>query len=124
MFVSLDQGTSKWVVKRFGESHNHLLHLLEHSHLLKSHRMVNEAQAINIDIVADISLSLKASHDLLSVQAGGKECSGFTRDTTRKSFYSNGRKRCQKAEKPLVETHLGYTNGWSNRCNISVAVGV
>ncbi|XP_058198457.1 protein FAR1-RELATED SEQUENCE 5-like [Rhododendron vialii] len=95
LFVSLDRGTSKWVVKRFEENHNHLLHLLEHSHLLKSHRMVSEAQAINIDIAADIGLSLKASHDLLSAQAGGKECLGFTRED-QKNYLRSRRQRSLK----------------------------
>ncbi|KAI8534937.1 hypothetical protein RHMOL_Rhmol10G0135400 [Rhododendron molle] len=39
MYVSLNRNTSKWVVKKFEENHNHVLHLPEHSHLLKSHRM-------------------------------------------------------------------------------------
>lgn len=43
MYVSLNRDTSKWVVKKFEENHNHVLHLPEHSHLLKSHRMVSEA---------------------------------------------------------------------------------
>ncbi|XP_058217233.1 protein FAR1-RELATED SEQUENCE 5-like [Rhododendron vialii] len=95
LFVSLDRGTSKWVVKSFEENHNHLLHILEHSHLLKSHRMVSEAQAINIDIAADIGLSLKASHDLLSAQAGGKECLGFTRED-QKNYLRSRRQRSLK----------------------------
>ncbi|KAI8551016.1 hypothetical protein RHMOL_Rhmol06G0152000 [Rhododendron molle] len=95
MYVSLNRNTSKWVVKKFEENHNHVLHLPEHSHLLKSHRMVSEAQAINIDIAADIGLSLKASHDLLSAQAGGKECLGFTRED-QKNYLRTRRQRSLK----------------------------
>ncbi|KAI8555696.1 hypothetical protein RHMOL_Rhmol05G0194300 [Rhododendron molle] len=60
-----------------------------------SKRMVSEAQAINIDIAADIGLSLKASHDLLSAQAGGKECLGFTRED-QKNYLRTRRQRSLK----------------------------
>ena len=72
MSISLNRETSKWVVVGFEEKHNHSLHLPECAHMMKSQRTIREAQAINVDIAADSGLSLKASHDLLSAQVGGK----------------------------------------------------
>ncbi|XP_058208524.1 protein FAR1-RELATED SEQUENCE 5-like [Rhododendron vialii] len=78
MYVSLSRETSKWSVKRFEENHNHLLHIPETVHMMKSNRKILEAQAISIEIAADCGLSLKESHNLLSAQVGGTEWLGFT----------------------------------------------
>ena len=91
MSISLNRETSKWIVVGFEEKHNHSLHLPECAHMMKSQRTIREAQAINVDIAADSGLSLKASHDLLSAQAGGKEFLGFTREDQKN--YLRGRRQ-------------------------------
>ncbi|KAL7247349.1 hypothetical protein ACSBR2_002295 [Camellia fascicularis] len=69
----------KWIVSKFDNNYNHLLHLPQCTHLIPSQRKVCNAQSINIDIADDTRISFKPSHDLISVIAGGKEFVRFMR---------------------------------------------
>ncbi|KAL7161496.1 hypothetical protein ACSBR2_042039 [Camellia fascicularis] len=70
---------SKWVITKFDDTHNHIMHLPQCAHMMQSQRKVSEAQAINMELADATGLLLKASHDLISTQAGGREFVGFTR---------------------------------------------
>ena len=80
MHISFKRDLSKWIVSKFDSNHNHPLHPLQCTHLMPSQRKVCDAQGINIDIADESGISLKASHDLISAIAGGKEFVGFTRE--------------------------------------------
>lgn len=105
MYVSLNREASKWVVVKFEENHNHPLHLPQCAHMMKSQRMISEAQAINIDIAADTGLSLKASRDLFSAQSGGKECLGYTREDQKNHLRSRRQRSLEYGEAGAL---LGY----------------
>ncbi|KAL7170075.1 hypothetical protein ACSBR2_035010 [Camellia fascicularis] len=92
MYVSLDRELSKWVVTKFDDTHNHIMHLSQCAHMMPSQRKVSEAQGINMELADATGLSLKASHDLISTQAGGREFVGFTRED-QKSYLCVKRQR-------------------------------
>ncbi|KAL7244856.1 hypothetical protein ACSBR2_000244 [Camellia fascicularis] len=77
MHISFRQDLSKWVLMKFDDNHNHLLHIPQCTHMMPSQRKLCDAQGINVDVVDDTGISLKASHDLISALAGGKEFVGF-----------------------------------------------
>ncbi|KAL7185934.1 hypothetical protein ACSBR2_027815 [Camellia fascicularis] len=80
MYVSLDRDLSKWVVTKFDDTHNRIMHLPQCAHMMPSQRKVSEAQGINMELADATGLSLKASHDLISTQAGEREFVGFTQE--------------------------------------------
>lgn len=92
MYITFNRDKSKWSVKNFEEKHNHLLHIPETVYRMRSQRKIHEAQALNIAIAVDSGLSLKASHDLISAQVGGKRNVGFTQED-HKSFLRSRRQR-------------------------------
>ncbi|XP_028067917.1 protein FAR1-RELATED SEQUENCE 5-like [Camellia sinensis] len=92
MYVSLDRDLSKWIVKKFDDNHNHHLHFPQCTHLIPSQRKLCQAQALKVDIANDTGISLKASHDLISALAGGKENLRFTRED-QKSYLRGKRQR-------------------------------
>ncbi|XP_028091549.1 protein FAR1-RELATED SEQUENCE 5-like [Camellia sinensis] len=92
MYVSLDRGLSKWIVKKFDDNYNHPLHLPQCTHLIPSQRKLNQVQALNVDIGDETGISLKASHDLISALEGGKENLGFMRED-QKSYLRGKRQR-------------------------------
>ncbi|XP_028073198.1 protein FAR1-RELATED SEQUENCE 5-like [Camellia sinensis] len=92
MYVSLDRDLLKWIVKKFDDNYNHRLHLSQCTLLIPSQRKLYQAQALNVDISDDTSIYLKASHDLISALAGGKENLGFTRED-QKSYLRGKRQR-------------------------------
>ncbi|XP_028120014.1 protein FAR1-RELATED SEQUENCE 5-like [Camellia sinensis] len=63
--------------KFFDDNHNHLLHIPQFMHMMPSQRKLCDAQGINVDVVDDTGISLKALHDLISALVGGKEFVGF-----------------------------------------------
>ncbi|XP_028102314.1 protein FAR1-RELATED SEQUENCE 5-like [Camellia sinensis] len=79
MHIVFKRNLSKWIVSKFDNNHNHPLHLPQCTHLMPSQRKVCDVQGINIDIADETEISLKASHDLISVIVGGKEFVEFTR---------------------------------------------
>ncbi|XP_028063889.1 protein FAR1-RELATED SEQUENCE 5-like [Camellia sinensis] len=80
LYVSLDRELSKWVITKFDDTHNHIMHLPQCAHTMPSQRKVSEAQSINMELADAIGLLLKASHDFISTQAGGGEFVGFMRE--------------------------------------------
>ncbi|KAL7195472.1 hypothetical protein ACSBR1_035654 [Camellia fascicularis] len=95
-FVCCKQGEkdkrSEMVVTKFDDTHNHIMHLSQCAHIMPSQRKVSEAQGINMELADAAGLSLKASHDLISTQAGGREFVGFTRED-QKSYLCVKRQR-------------------------------
>ena len=79
-------------MKKFDDNHNHPLHLPQCTHLIPSQRKLCQSQALNVDIADDTGISLKASHDIISALAGGKENLGFTRED-QKSYLRGKRQR-------------------------------
>ncbi|KAI8538633.1 hypothetical protein RHMOL_Rhmol09G0119500 [Rhododendron molle] len=80
LYISLDRASLKWTVKRFDETHNHLLHIPETVQMMRNQRGLTESQGITVEIAEATGLPLKLSHDLISAQSGGKENIGFMRE--------------------------------------------
>ncbi|KAL7224801.1 hypothetical protein ACSBR1_026144 [Camellia fascicularis] len=76
MHISFKQDLSKWIMTKFDDNHNYSLHLPQCTHLMPSRRKVCDAQGINIDLVDEIGITLKALHAIV----GEKEFVGFTRE--------------------------------------------
>ncbi|KAF7124972.1 hypothetical protein RHSIM_Rhsim12G0053100 [Rhododendron simsii] len=65
LYISLDRASLKWTVKRFDETHNHLLHIPETVHMMRNQRGLTESQGITVEIAEATGLPLKLSHDLI-----------------------------------------------------------
>ncbi|XP_028124371.1 protein FAR1-RELATED SEQUENCE 5-like [Camellia sinensis] len=98
MHISFKRDLSKWIVSKFDSNHNHPLHLPQCTHLMPSQRKVYDAQGINIDIADESGISLKASHDLISAIAGGKEFVGFTREDQKTYLRAKRQRNLQYGE--------------------------
>ncbi|KAG5550667.1 hypothetical protein RHGRI_015573 [Rhododendron griersonianum] len=105
MYITFNRQKSKWFVKTFEENHNHILHDPKTSFLLRSQRRIREAQALNIELAVDSGLSVKASHDLISAQSGGRENVGFTLNNHKSYLRARRQRSLQYGEAGAL---LGY----------------
>ena len=94
MHISYKRDLSKWIVSKFDSNHTHPLHLPQCTHLMPSQRKICDAQGINIDIADKTGISLKASHDLISTIAGGKEFVGSHGRIRKPSYVQNDSETC------------------------------
>ncbi|KAL6570653.1 hypothetical protein OROGR_000203 [Orobanche gracilis] len=67
----------KFELTEFVEEHNHYLASPNKVHLLRSHRKISPAAAMQIEMAHKVGIAPKASHDLLVEQFGGRENVGF-----------------------------------------------
>ncbi|KAL7183030.1 hypothetical protein ACSBR1_041670 [Camellia fascicularis] len=98
MYISFRRDLSKWVLMKFDDNHNHLLHIPQCTHMMPSQRKLCDAQGINVDVADDTGISLKASHDLISALAGGKEFVGFTREDQKTYLRAKRQRNLQYGE--------------------------
>ncbi|XP_028076270.1 protein FAR1-RELATED SEQUENCE 5-like [Camellia sinensis] len=66
--------------------------------MMPSQRKLCDAQGINVDVADNIGISLKASHDLISALAGGKEFVGFTREDQKTYLRAKRQRNLQYGE--------------------------
>ncbi|XP_028073729.1 protein FAR1-RELATED SEQUENCE 5-like [Camellia sinensis] len=71
--INRKRDLSKWVLMKFDDNHNHFLYISQCTHMMSSQRKLCNAQGINVDVADDTGISLKASHNLISALAEGKE---------------------------------------------------
>jgi zinc finger SWIM domain-containing protein 3 len=71
MGVILDREEGNYKVADLVLEHNHILQLLEISHLMVSQRKILELQGFEIEIADDAGIGPKAAHELASIQVGG-----------------------------------------------------
>ncbi|XP_070011170.1 protein FAR1-RELATED SEQUENCE 5-like [Nicotiana sylvestris] len=64
-------------------------------HMLPSHRNINEVQAHDIDLAEDAGLMSKSTFDFMSLQAGGRENLGYTRQD-QKTYLRPKRQKAMK----------------------------
>ncbi|KAL7258174.1 hypothetical protein ACSBR1_004317 [Camellia fascicularis] len=64
----------------------------------KDKRKLCDAQGINVDLADDTGISLKASHDLISALAKGKEFVGFTREDQKTYLRAKRQRNLQYGE--------------------------
>lgn len=95
MNVVLDKTKQKYVVNNFDENHNHLLHIPECVHLMRSQRDVAKTQAIEIELAYNSGIKSKQTHELMSRQTGGKDYVGHTR-SDQKNHLQTKRQRDMK----------------------------
>ncbi|XP_028108771.1 protein FAR1-RELATED SEQUENCE 5-like [Camellia sinensis] len=98
MYISFRRDLSKWVLMKFDDNHNYLLHIPQCTHMMPSQRKLCDAQGINVDVANDIGISLKASHDLISALARGKEFVGFTREDQKTYLRAKRQRNLQYGE--------------------------
>ncbi|RDY06055.1 Protein FAR1-RELATED SEQUENCE 5, partial [Mucuna pruriens] len=60
----------KYVIHEFVKEHNHLLQLLETTHMLASHCKITKVQAYEINLVEHSGLHQKTSFQLMSTHMG------------------------------------------------------
>ena len=71
MVISLDRSAENYEVIDVVLEHNHLLHLPETFHLMKSQRKISELQVFEIEIADDSGIRPKSAHELATRQVGG-----------------------------------------------------
>ena len=79
MGIQLVRQTGKYSVYRFSEEHNHVLVKKEYVHMMPSQRNLRASDGAFLDLTANSGVSPKASFELMSNQAGGRESLGFTK---------------------------------------------
>ncbi|XP_027124148.1 protein FAR1-RELATED SEQUENCE 5-like [Coffea arabica] len=60
--------------------YNHVLHIVQCSHMMPLQRKVSEVQGFQVEISEDARLSLKQNHELMGKEAGGMGNVGYARD--------------------------------------------
>ncbi|KAF7807305.1 protein FAR1-RELATED SEQUENCE 5-like [Senna tora] len=76
MAISYTNG--KFKVYEFVEEHNHDLHLPQTSHMLACHQKLTKVQAQEIELADDLGLQQRATFNLMSTYAGGRDNLGYT----------------------------------------------
>ncbi|XP_028089587.1 protein FAR1-RELATED SEQUENCE 5-like [Camellia sinensis] len=79
LYIKSDESTGKFVVTDFKEKHNHDLVSPECAHMLPSQRKISTTQAIELELAAQSGLRLGQYFELMSREAGGKQCLGYTK---------------------------------------------
>ena len=92
MVIILDRAAGNYEVTDVVLEHNHLLHLPETFHLMKSQRTISELQAFEIETADDSGIRLKAAHELATRQVGGPLNLSYTCHD-RKSYLQSKRQR-------------------------------
>jgi zinc finger SWIM domain-containing protein 3 len=69
--VVLDREQGKYKVADLILEHNHILQLLETSHLMVPQRKISDLQGFKIETADDARIGPKAAHELASIQVGG-----------------------------------------------------
>ena len=69
--VTVDRVAGNYEVTDVGLEHNHLLHLPETFHLMKTQRKISELQAFEIETADDSGIRPKAAHEMATRQVGG-----------------------------------------------------
>ncbi|XP_021757130.1 protein FAR1-RELATED SEQUENCE 5-like [Chenopodium quinoa] len=62
---------------KFEPQHNHVLSTPSKTHLFRSHRSINSSQASELDMACSSGIAPKASMELMSRRAGGRDNLGF-----------------------------------------------
>ena len=92
MSAKLVRETRKYVICDLELKHNHILQIPETIHMMPSQRNISEVQALQIDLADDAGIRPKETHELISLQAGGKDVLGFTKQD-QKNYLRSRRKR-------------------------------
>ncbi|XP_059454937.1 protein FAR1-RELATED SEQUENCE 5-like [Corylus avellana] len=92
LHVSLVRETGKYKVYDFVAEHNHILHLEETAYMMRSHRKMSEVQAFEIDLACASGISPKATHALMSIEAGGRANLGYI-ELDQKNYLRTRRQR-------------------------------
>lgn len=72
LYLTLLRETRKYKVYDFIVEHNHILHLQETVHMMRSHREMSEVQTFAIDLACASGITHKATHALMSREASGR----------------------------------------------------
>ena len=88
LFLSLVRENRKYKVYDLVAEHNHLLHLQETVHMIRSHQKMSEVQAFAIDLTYASGISPKATHELMSREVGGRLNLGYI-ELDKKKLSSN-----------------------------------
>ena len=92
MIVTVDRVAGNYEVTDVVLEHNHLLHLPETFHLMKTQRKISELQAFEIETADDSGIRPKAAHEMATRQVGGPFNLSYTcRD--RKNYLQSKRQR-------------------------------
>jgi zinc finger SWIM domain-containing protein 3 len=78
LYLTLLRETGKYKVYDFVAEHNHILHLQETVHMMRSHREMSKVQAFAIDLACASGITPKATHALMSRESGGRANLGYT----------------------------------------------
>ena len=92
MVIILDQETGNYEVTDVMLEHNHLLHIPEAFHLMRSQRKISELQAVEIETADDSGIRPKVAHELVTRQVGGPLNLSYTCHD-RKSYLQSKRQR-------------------------------
>ncbi|KAL7162410.1 hypothetical protein ACSBR2_042824 [Camellia fascicularis] len=63
IMINRKRDLSKWILMKFDDNHNHLLHIPQCTHMMPSQRKLCHAQGINVDVDDDTGISLKLDAD-------------------------------------------------------------
>ncbi|XP_071906005.1 protein FAR1-RELATED SEQUENCE 5-like [Coffea arabica] len=78
--VTSRRETMKYQIRDLVIEHNHILHISECAHMMRSQRKVSISQGAQAEIANDAGISLKQSHELMGKEVGGLGNIGYTRD--------------------------------------------
>uniref|UniRef100_A0A7N2L8C4 FAR1 domain-containing protein n=1 Tax=Quercus lobata TaxID=97700 RepID=A0A7N2L8C4_QUELO len=76
--VSLVRETGKYKVYDFVSEHNHVLHLVATTFMMRPERKISDVQAFAIDVAYASGIKPKDIHELMSREAGGRANLGYT----------------------------------------------
>ncbi|KAG2609425.1 protein FAR-RED IMPAIRED RESPONSE 1-like [Panicum virgatum] len=86
MKISLKDGL--YYIYEFEPEHNHILATASQAHLLRSQRSITTAQLASVEAAKVVSISNKATFDLMAKEVGGNENLGFTHEDMKNKLYS------------------------------------
>ncbi|XP_057755426.1 protein FAR1-RELATED SEQUENCE 5-like [Arachis stenosperma] len=92
MSLKFARDIKKYVICDLELNHNHILQIPETSHMMPSQRKISEVQALQIDLADEAGIRPKKTHELTSLQAGGKDVLGYTKQD-QKNYLRSKRKR-------------------------------
>ncbi|QHO18958.1 Protein FAR1-RELATED SEQUENCE [Arachis hypogaea] len=90
-------------------NHNHILQILKTIHMMPSQRKISEVQALQIDLADEAGIRPKETHELTSLQAGGKDVLGYTKQDQKKQVF-----QFQKTWDALLQRYKVEDNSWLN----------
>ena len=92
LYVSLVQESGKFKVSDFVGEHNHTLHLSETFYMMRSQRKISEVHAGLIELASSSGIKPKATHKVMSREAGGRANLGFT-ELDQKNYHRTRRQK-------------------------------